>query len=92
MRILRVRLKITRNARIKTIGKYELCMVSKLPIVFKRTRTTSSTAIAQPKVMVITMASWKDAGRNGLPDALRGACDFVVTTDGSVPPSFEIGH
>ena len=30
MRILRVRLKIIRNARIKTIGNYELCMFSKL--------------------------------------------------------------
>jgi hypothetical protein len=48
-------------------------------------------AIAPPKVVVVTMASWAaDAARSELPSALSGACDFVVTTDGSVAPSFEI--
>ena len=33
-----VRLKIIGNEIIKTVGKYESRMVSKLPIIFKRTR------------------------------------------------------
>ena len=35
-----VRLKIIGNDIIKNVGKYQSCMVSKLPIIFKRTRTT----------------------------------------------------
>ena len=37
-----VRLKIIGNEIIKTVGKSESCMFPKLPIVFKRTRTSSS--------------------------------------------------
>ena len=37
--LLRVRLKITRNARIKHVGKFKSCMAYKLLIIFKRTRT-----------------------------------------------------
>ena len=37
-----VRLKVIGNEMIKNVGKYESCMVSKVPIIFKRTRTTSS--------------------------------------------------
>ena len=33
-----VRLKIIGNEIIKNVGKYQSCMVSKLPIIFKRTR------------------------------------------------------
>ena len=33
-----VRLKIIGNDIIKTVGKSQSCMVSKLPIIFKRTR------------------------------------------------------
>ena len=33
-----VRLKIIGNDTIKNVGKYESCMISKLPIIFKRTR------------------------------------------------------
>ena len=35
-----VRLKIIGNEIIKNVGKSESCMVSKLPIIFKRTRST----------------------------------------------------
>ena len=34
-----VRLKIIGNEIIKTVGKSQSCMVPKLPIIFKRTRT-----------------------------------------------------
>ena len=34
-----VRLKIIGNEMIKNVGKSQSCMVSKLPIIFKRTRT-----------------------------------------------------
>ena len=34
----RVRLEIIRNARIKTVFKYESCMVSKVRMISKRTR------------------------------------------------------
>ena len=34
-----VRLKIIGNEMIKNVGKYESCMVSKLPLVFKPTRS-----------------------------------------------------
>ena len=37
----RVRLKIICNARIKIVGKEELCMVLKLRIICKRTRTSA---------------------------------------------------
>ena len=33
-----VRLKIIGNDIIKNVGNYQSCMVSKLPIIFKRTR------------------------------------------------------
>ena len=33
-----VRLKIIGNEIIKNVGEYQSCMVSKLPIIFKRTR------------------------------------------------------
>ena len=36
-----VRLKIIGNEMIKNVGQSESCMVSKLPIIFKRTRTRS---------------------------------------------------
>ena len=39
--LVRVRLKLIRNARIKTVGNYESCMVLKLRIIFKRTRSRS---------------------------------------------------
>ena len=35
--IVRVRLKIIRNARIKNVGQSESCTVDKVPIIFKRT-------------------------------------------------------
>ena len=35
--LLRVRLKIIRNARIENVGKYQSCMVSKLRIICKQT-------------------------------------------------------
>ena len=35
-----VRWKVIGNEIIKNVGKYQSCMVSKLPIIFKRTRTT----------------------------------------------------
>ena len=34
-----VRFHINRNARIESVGKYQSCMVSKLRIIWKRTRT-----------------------------------------------------
>eukprot|EP01048_Picozoa_sp_COSAG05_P001821 COSAG05_NODE_65_length_22456_cov_17.448540_8_plen_117_part_00 len=34
-----VRLKIISHEIIKNVGKYQSCMFSKLPIIFKRTRT-----------------------------------------------------
>ena len=34
---LRVRFHIIRTARIKTVGKYQSCMVSKLPMIWKQT-------------------------------------------------------
>ena len=34
-----MRLKIIGNEIIKNVGKYDSCMVYKLPITFKRTRT-----------------------------------------------------
>ena len=45
IRILRVRVKIIGNEIIKTVGKSWLCMVSKLPIIFKRTRTINEMRI-----------------------------------------------
>ena len=36
-----VRLKIIAHEMIKIVGKYQSCMVSKLPIIFKRTRSTT---------------------------------------------------
>ena len=38
-----VRLKIIDNEIIKNVGKHESCTVSKLPIIFKRTRTKEVT-------------------------------------------------
>ena len=34
---VRLRFHIIRTARIKTVGKYQSCMVSKLPIIWKQT-------------------------------------------------------
>ena len=39
---LRVRFHIIRNARIDNVGKYQLCMVSKLPIIWKQTVGSST--------------------------------------------------
>ena len=36
---VRVRFHIIGNARIKNVGKSQSCLVSKLPIIWKRTRT-----------------------------------------------------
>ena len=36
---IRVRFHIIGNARIKNVGKSQSCLVSKLPIIWKRTRT-----------------------------------------------------
>ena len=36
---LRVRFHIIGNARIKNVGKSQSCLVSKLPIIWKRTRS-----------------------------------------------------
>ena len=37
-----MRFHIIGNASIKNVGKYQSCMVSKLPIIWKRTRTTAA--------------------------------------------------
>ena len=37
---IQVRFQIIRNARIENVGKYQSCMVSKLRIIWKRTRST----------------------------------------------------
>eukprot|EP01048_Picozoa_sp_COSAG05_P006675 COSAG05_NODE_444_length_9777_cov_20.852965_2_plen_87_part_00 len=39
IRTCTVRLKIIGNEMIKTVGQSEPCMVSKVPIIFKRTRS-----------------------------------------------------
>ena len=39
-----MRLHIIGNVLIKSVGKYESCMVSKLPIIFKRTRMCAHSA------------------------------------------------
>ena len=39
--VVRVRLQIIRNARIKTVGKYQSCMVVKLQMILKRTCSSS---------------------------------------------------
>ena len=43
---LRVRLKIILNDLIKNVCKIQLCMVSKLRIIFKRTRSTPPLGLA----------------------------------------------
>ena len=42
LRATTVRLRILGNEMIKNVGKYESRTVSKLPLVFKRTRTTTT--------------------------------------------------
>ena len=42
---LRVRFQIIGNERIKNVGKSQLCMVSKLPIIWKRTRSYGTATV-----------------------------------------------
>ena len=45
LRATTVHLRILGNEMIKNVGKYELCMVSILPIIFKRTRMSRTTVV-----------------------------------------------
>ena len=56
-----VRSKIIGNEMIKNVGKSQSCMVSKLPIIFKRTRS------AEPRVIrgAHVVQSWDVGGSGG---------------------------
>ena len=53
-RLLRVRLHIIDNARIKNVGKYQSCMVSKFPIICKQVDELR-TSIVGAKDLVVTI-------------------------------------
>ena len=50
-----VRLKIISNEIIKHVDKYESCMVSKLPIIFKRTHSHGVDRVGYGWVMVMRL-------------------------------------
>ena len=48
-----MRLKIIGNEIIKNVVKSQSCMVSKLPIIFKRTRSSSSSSSRQAHLLTV---------------------------------------
>ena len=63
---VRVRFHIIRNARIKTVCKYQSCMVSKLRIIWKQTVLTCSGADSETGAVCVADADWVH-GRRALP-------------------------
>ena len=54
--LLSVRLHIIDNARIKNVGKYQSCMVSKLPIICKQTDAFGEAKIFTQKLVQLLIA------------------------------------
>ena len=69
MRANTVRLKIIGNEIIKNASKYETCMVFKLPIIFKRTR---SRLVAARRRMIVV------PGARIMPNYTRGSITIKV--------------
>ena len=54
-----MRLKIIGHEMIKNVGKSESCMVSKVPIIFKRTRSLDTALIDRCMIRVVVVVTWQ---------------------------------
>ena len=55
---IRVRFQLIGNACIKNVGKYQSCMVSQLPIIWKQTVVLTASIDISCKASVISSTTW----------------------------------